>query len=118
MKTLTGTVVSLKNKNTAAVEVENRFQHPLYKKYLRRSKKYACQVDEGINLTLGQKVTIVSCRPVSKTKAFKVLAPTKTAKAAPAPEKVSSETPAAKSKTKTDKSKVQDKKTTKKTKEK
>lgn len=75
MKSLTGTVVSLKNKNTASVEVENRFQHPLYKKYLRRNKKYACQVDDGINLTLGQKVTIVSCRPVSKTKTFKVLAP-------------------------------------------
>lgn len=121
MKTLTGTVVSLKNKNTAAVEVENRFQHPLYKKYLRRSKKYACQVDEGISLTLGQKVTIVSCRPVSKTKSFKVLAPTKVAKVAKttqAPKKVLKKNQEDKSETKTGKSTVQSKKTTKKTKEK
>lgn len=75
MKTLTGTVVSLKNQNTALVEVENRYQHPLYKKFLRKSKKYACQVESGLTLTLGQQVTIASCRPVSKTKAFKVLAP-------------------------------------------
>ncbi len=75
MKTLTGIVVSLKNQNTALVEVENRYQHPLYKKFLRQSKKYACQVNPGLELTLGQKVTITSCRPVSKTKSFTVLAP-------------------------------------------
>lgn len=75
MKTLTGTVVSLKNQNTALVEVETHYQHPLYKKFLRQSKKYACQVDPGLELTLGQSVDIVSCRPISKTKSFKVLAP-------------------------------------------
>ncbi|MBQ6435970.1 30S ribosomal protein S17 [bacterium] len=75
MKSLTGRVVSLKNKQTAVVEVENHFQHPLYKKYLTRTKKYACQLDEGTTLTLGQEVTIVSCRPVSKTKHFKVVTP-------------------------------------------
>jgi len=72
MKKLTGRVVSLKNKQTAVVEVENHFQHPLYKKYLTRTKKYACQLDDGVNLTLGQEVEIVSCRPVSKTKRFRV----------------------------------------------
>ncbi len=73
MKTLTGTIVSLKNTDTALVEVENRYQHPLYKKFLRKTKRYACQVDKGSKLTLGQKVTIVSCRPISKTKTFKVV---------------------------------------------
>lgn len=72
MKSLTGRVVSLKNKQTAVVEVENHFQHPLYKKYLTRTKKYACQLDEGTELMLGQEVEIVSCRPVSKTKRFRV----------------------------------------------
>ena len=72
MKKLTGRVVSLKNKQTAVVEVENHFQHPLYKKYLTRTKKYACQVDDGASLSLGQVVTIVSCRPISKTKRFKI----------------------------------------------
>lgn len=76
MKSLTGRVVSLKNKQTAVVEVENHFQHPLYKKYLTRTKKYACQLDEGATLTLGQEVEIVSCRPVSKTKHFKVVTTT------------------------------------------
>ena len=72
MKSLTGKVVSLKNQQTAVVEVENHFQHPLYKKYLTRTKKYACQVEAGMKLSLGQEVEIVSCRPLSKTKHFKV----------------------------------------------
>ena len=55
------------------VEVENHFRHPLYKKYLTRSKKYACQVESDVSLSLGQEVAIVSCRPVSKTKHFKVI---------------------------------------------
>ncbi len=72
MKKLTGKVVSLKNARTAIVEVENHFQHPLYKKYLTRSKRYACEVADVAKLTLGQEVDIVSCRPVSKTKHFQI----------------------------------------------
>ncbi len=73
MKKMTGIIVSLKNAQTAIVEVESRFCHPLYKKYLRRSKKYACQVDNQSLFALGQQVDIVSCRPVSKNKTFRVL---------------------------------------------
>lgn len=73
MKTLTGNIVSLKNAQTAVVEVEHRYQHPLYKKFLHKTKKYACQADQDLKLTLGQKVTIASCRPVSKTKSFKIV---------------------------------------------
>ena len=72
MKSLTGKVVSLKNAQTVIVEVENHYQHPLYKKYLTRTKKYACQADKTNSLVLGQQVEIVSCRPVSKTKRFKI----------------------------------------------
>jgi small subunit ribosomal protein S17 len=72
MKTLTGKVVSLKNQATALVEVENHFKHPLYKKYLTRTKKYACHLESGVKVSLGQSVEIVSCRPLSKTKFFKV----------------------------------------------
>ncbi len=75
MKTLTGNIVSLANKNTALVEVINRFKHPLYQKYLRRSKKYACHVDSGLELALGDTVTIVPCRPMSKTKTYRVVVP-------------------------------------------
>jgi small subunit ribosomal protein S17 len=73
MKKLTGKVVSVKNLGTAVVEVENHFRHPLYKKYLTRTKKYACEVAAEQKLVLGQKVDIVACRKVSKTKAFKVI---------------------------------------------
>ena len=73
MKSLTGKVVSLKNQQTAVVEVENHFQHPLYKKYLTRSKRYACETEHPDTLSLGQEVDIVSCRPISKTKHFRVV---------------------------------------------
>jgi small subunit ribosomal protein S17 len=73
MKTVTGKVVSLKNKATALVEVENHFKHPLYKKYLTRTKKYACHLEPNVKVALNQLVTIASCRPVSKTKTFRVI---------------------------------------------
>jgi small subunit ribosomal protein S17 len=72
MKNMSGVVVSLKNTATALVEVSSRFKHPLYKKYINRDKKYACHV-EGLELNLGDRVEIASCRPVSKTKTFKVI---------------------------------------------
>lgn len=72
MKTIQGKVVSLKNANTASVLVETKWQHPIYKKYVKRSKKYACHV-ENITLEVGDSVVIAECRPVSKTKHFKVL---------------------------------------------
>jgi small subunit ribosomal protein S17 len=71
MRKLQGSVVSLKNKKTASVKVNRRSQHPLYKKYMTVTKKYACHVD-GLELKLGDKVEIETCRPVSKTKSFRV----------------------------------------------
>ncbi len=73
MKTLQGTVTSLKTTNTARVKVERSWQHPLYKKFVKRSKNYACHY-EGITLAEGDKVTIVECRPLSRTKHFTVSA--------------------------------------------
>lgn len=72
MKTIHGIVTSLKNDKTAAVTVTRRWKHPLYKKYVKRTKKYACHV-EDIDLELGDKVLIKPCRPMSKTKHFKVV---------------------------------------------
>ncbi len=72
MKTLQGTVTSLKNDKTATVTVTRRWKHPLYKKYVRRSKKYACHV-EDLDLELNETVMIQPCRPYSKTKRFKVI---------------------------------------------
>jgi len=73
MKLIEGIVTSAKTLHTVAVTVTRRWQHPLYKKYVKRTKKYACHV-EGIELKEGDKVTIQECRPVSRTKRFKVTA--------------------------------------------
>lgn len=71
MKTIQGTVVSLKNAQTASVLVEWQWPHPIYKKFVKRSKKYACHY-ENLELAEGDIVTIAECRPVSKTKHFTV----------------------------------------------
>jgi len=74
MKKLTGKVVSLKNQKTAAVEVSRLWAHPLYGKRVKRSKKYASDFDpDQIKLVIGDMVEIEECRPISKTKHFKVI---------------------------------------------
>lgn len=72
MKTLQGTIVSLKNAKTATVLVTRNWQHPLYKKYVKRSKRYACHYQD-MALELGQEVLIQETRPLSKTKRFAVV---------------------------------------------
>lgn len=67
-----GTVVSLKMQNTAIVAVERRTVHPLYKKVLKKRKKY--KVDTGSEtLSVGDKVKIVETKPISKDKHFRIL---------------------------------------------
>lgn len=72
MKVFNGQVISISLKgNTAVVDVERKSAHPLYKKVLRRNKKY--KVDTaGIEVKLGDKVKITETRPISKQKYFKV----------------------------------------------
>lgn len=72
MKTIQGVVTSLKTQKTAKVDVTRLWQHPLYKKSVRRSKSYACHY-ENIELSLGDTVLIQSSRPLSKTKSFVVV---------------------------------------------
>lgn len=72
MKTFTGTVVSLANQKTVSVEVSRSWKHPLYHKIINRSKKFPSHV-ENLELKIGDKVTIQECRPISKTKHFKVV---------------------------------------------
>lgn len=76
-KQLQGTVVSVSNPKTAKVEVVRMWQHPVYLKRVQRSKSYACHV-EGMELAVGDAVTIEECRPMSKTKNFKVVAKVET----------------------------------------
>lgn len=74
MKKLQGKITSLKNIDTAVVEVQRVLAHPLYQKLVRTSKKYACGIDaKEIKVDMGDIVEIVETRPLSKTKRFKIV---------------------------------------------
>ena len=69
---LQGTVVSDKTDKTITVLVERRVRHPLYGKIVRQSKKYHAH-DEANAIKEGDTVRIEECRPISKTKSWRVL---------------------------------------------
>ena len=69
---LQGTVESDKNTQTVVVKVERQVMHPLYKKYIGRSKKYHAH-DEKSQFKIGDTVRIQECRPYSKLKRWEVL---------------------------------------------
>jgi small subunit ribosomal protein S17 len=69
---LYGVVVSDKNDKTVVVEVERRFTHPLFKKTVRRTKKYQAH-DENNRFKIGDRVQIVESAPISKNKRWTVL---------------------------------------------
>lgn len=64
-----GVVVKTAMKDTATVLVERYVQHPKYKKYMRRSKKYLVH-NPGNTVQVGDKVIIRETRPISKRKHF------------------------------------------------
>lgn len=70
-RTASGRVVSNKMDQTITVLVERRVQHPLYGKYIKRSKKIHAHDPEN-QCHEGDLVTIEETRPVSKTKAWKL----------------------------------------------
>ncbi|RVT91923.1 30S ribosomal protein S17 [Rhodovarius crocodyli] len=72
-RVLTGRVVSDKTDKTITVLVERRVMHPLYKKFIRRSKKYAAHDDANLAKE-GDLVTIEECRPISKRKSWLLIA--------------------------------------------
>ena len=74
---LSGTICKATNKKTVVVEVERTFKHPIYKKYIKRSKKYHAH-DETDTLRVGDKVMIEESRPISKLKTWKVVSNEKT----------------------------------------
>lgn len=69
---LQGVVVSDKGNKTVIVNVERRITHPVYKKTIKRSKKYAAH-DEKNEYKVGDVVRISESRPISKTKRWVVL---------------------------------------------
>ena len=68
---LTGTVVSDKMDKTVVVKVERTVMHRLYQRYVKKSKQFAAH-DENNECGIGDRVTIVSCRPLSKRKRWRV----------------------------------------------
>ena len=69
---LQGVVVSDKQDKTIVVRVERRLMHPIYKKFIRRSKKFAAH-DEANSCKIGDVVRIRECRPISKNKTWELV---------------------------------------------
>ena len=71
-RVLNGRVTSDKMDKTVTVLVDRRVMHPLYKKFIRRSKKYAAH-DELNECKIGDMVRIEECMPISKRKTWTVI---------------------------------------------
>ena len=66
---LSGKVISAKNNKTIVVEVTRRVKHKLYKKIIKRAKKYHAH-DENNSYKIGDNVTIQESKPISKIKSW------------------------------------------------
>ena len=71
-RVLTGVVVSDKAEKTITVKVESSVMHPIYKKYIKRHKKYAAH-DENNSYKVGDVVEIRESKPISRTKCWEVI---------------------------------------------
>ena len=71
-KQLIGEVINSPMEKTAVVKVERRFSHPMYKKFISRSKKYYAH-DSNNSCGLGDIVKIVESKPLSKLKRWRIL---------------------------------------------
>ena len=71
-RVLKGVVVSDKSDKTITVLVSRNVMHPVYKKYIKRSKKYSAH-DENNKFKIGELVTIQESKPISKTKKWVVV---------------------------------------------
>ena len=69
---LSGTVVSSNSSKTIVVNVTRRIKHKLYKKIIRQNKKYHAH-DENNEFKIGDTVSIVESKPISKLKTWKVI---------------------------------------------
>jgi len=71
-RVLTGVVVSDKSDKTIVVRVETLIKHPLYKKYIRRRKKFMAH-DANNECGVGDKVRIIESRPLSRRKRWNLM---------------------------------------------
>ncbi|MEW6219577.1 MAG: 30S ribosomal protein S17 [Thermodesulfobacteriota bacterium] len=72
-KTRTGVVVSNKMDQSVVVQIERMVPHPLYGKFIRRRVKYMAH-DDGNACSIGDRVLIEECRPLSRRKRWRVRA--------------------------------------------
>ena len=70
-KTMIGLVASDKMNKTVVVEVTRRTMHPMYRKYINRRKRYQAH-DESNDCSVGDRVLIEECRPMSARKNWRV----------------------------------------------
>lgn len=66
-----GSVVKISGDKTAAIVVERRVMHPRYHKVVKRFKKYLVH-DERNELKVGDQIVAIECRPLSKTKSYRL----------------------------------------------
>ncbi|HCW75801.1 MAG TPA: 30S ribosomal protein S17 [Candidatus Marinimicrobia bacterium] len=71
-KTLQGVVVSVTNDKTIVVRVNRRLRHPVYGKFVNRSKKFMAH-DEGNVCKMGDEVRIIESRPLSRRKRWRLV---------------------------------------------
>lgn len=69
---LVGTIVSDKMQDTAVVLVERVKQHPLYRKRIKVSRRFKAH-NSGNFYKLGERVVIEECRPISKSKKWRII---------------------------------------------
>jgi small subunit ribosomal protein S17 len=72
-KILTGKVVATKMDKTIVVKIVRHQLHPLYKKIVKRSKRYKAESGDNQDIKIGDVVKIVETRPVSRQKHFKLV---------------------------------------------
>ena len=69
---LQGVVVNDKQHKTVVLSVDRQIMHPVYKKFVKKSKKFAAH-DENNQYKVGDRVSIEECRPISKNKSWTVI---------------------------------------------
>ena len=71
-RSLTGVVISIAGEKTIGVRVDRLVKHVQYGKYIKRSSKLSVHDPDG-TANLGDTVEIASCRPISKTKSWRLV---------------------------------------------
>ncbi len=69
---ITGTVIKIAGEKTATVVVERKVIHPRYHKTVKRFKKYLIHDEKG-SVKIGDTISAIECRPISKRKSFRLL---------------------------------------------